>query len=168
MDVNEAPINISFIDSAGQLQFSSGLPRVEENSPTGTIVGTIEALDYDANETLTFRLDDDSKGMFALGSSSNVQCMTLKERKVQKSHTRSTNTWLPVLVCVSVTVSLCLQGINTFCSTTLVVAGPLNYEGTEKHYVEIRVTDREGLFHAQRFSVDIVDINDVPHVRQAV
>ena len=46
------------------------------------------------------------------------------------------------------------------------VVGPLNYEGKEKHYVEIRVSDKEGLFRAQRFDIDIIDINDVPHVSQ--
>jgi hypothetical protein len=131
-DVNEPPINISIADNGGQLSFATDIPRVEENSPIGTIVGTVEALDYDANETLILRLDDDSNGMFALAPS---KCKSLKERK----------------------------GINTFCWTTIVVNGSLNYEGQEKHYVEIRVTDNEGLFHVQRFNIEIVDINDIPH-----
>ncbi|XP_062505201.1 protocadherin Fat 4-like isoform X3 [Corticium candelabrum] len=135
LNVNEAPISISFTDTDGQLSFSDNVPCVQENSPKATIVGTIEALDYDANETLVFRLDDDSNGMFALRDSADLYCKTLQNNK----------------------------GINTYCSTTVLVVGPLNYEGKEKHYVEIRVSDKEGLFHVQRFKIDIIDINDVPH-----
>ena len=48
------------------------------------------------------------------------------------------------------------------------VNGPLNYEGQEKHYVDVRVSDNEGLFHVQRFNIRIMDINDIPHVRETL
>ena len=42
------------------------MPRVDENTSKGTIIGKVVAKDYDANDTLMFFLDDDSGGHFAL------------------------------------------------------------------------------------------------------
>ena len=50
------------------------------------------------------------------------------------------------------------------CWTTLIVNGDLDYEANSKHYIDIRATDSKGLFFTRRYNVDIVDVNDVPHV----
>ena len=50
------------------------------------------------------------------------------------------------------------------CSTTLEVIGDIDHEAFNNHYVTVRATDSKGLFFTQKFRVDIVDVNDVPHV----
>ena len=76
-NVNEALVNISIVAKSGYLPYPDNSPRVQENEPVGTVFGTVEVFDYDANETLSFRLDDDSNGMFALGNSGQTACMAI-------------------------------------------------------------------------------------------
>lgn len=57
-NVNEAPVNTSLKSSGGQQTFADDRPTVNENSPVGTMVGTLVSLDHDAVQTLNFTLDD--------------------------------------------------------------------------------------------------------------
>ena len=66
--MNEPPFDVNITDEYGQMTFNNGMPIVDENTPKGTIIGKVVAKDYDANDTLTFFLDDDSGGHFALGT----------------------------------------------------------------------------------------------------
>jgi Ca2+-binding RTX toxin-like protein len=61
-DVNEAPTDLLL----------SGSGTVDENSPVGTVVGTLSAVDQDAGETFTYTLLDDSDGKFALNGTNLV------------------------------------------------------------------------------------------------
>ena len=133
LDVNEAPVHVNMTSQGGQLAFPKGAPRVNENSPRGsTVVGTVEALDQDAVQTLAFKLDDDAGGRFALGSSPVCQ--------------RVTN----------------LPGIKTKCTAVLQVNGALDYEAAAEHVIVVRVTDGRGLFSTQQFRVRVIDQNDPP------
>ena len=58
-DNNDSPINISM-----------NATTIEENRPIRTVVGRVVAVDEDANETLTFQLDDDADGRFSLDENS--------------------------------------------------------------------------------------------------
>ena len=124
LDINEAPIALRF----------TGLqsPNVLENATKGSIVGTLVAQDSDANQTLQFRLDDDSDGAFSLVHSSS-QC---------QSFTNST--------------------IQTSCIVDVLLAKSLNYEKFKLRYITVRVTDDHGLFKVQRFSINVTDCNDAP------
>ena len=64
--MNEPPFDVNVTDEYGLMNFSRGMPRVDENTSKGTIIGKVVAKDYDANDTLMFFLDDDSGGHFAL------------------------------------------------------------------------------------------------------
>lgn len=64
LDVNEAPVSIVLSSK-----------RVQENSKRGTPVGTLSAIDSDAVQNLTFRLDDDAAGKFSVQS--NRSCQSL-------------------------------------------------------------------------------------------
>ena len=133
LDVNEAPVYIAITSRGGQLPFSQDDPCVKENSPKGTtIVGTLEALDQDAVQKLTFELDNDAGGRFALGSSP---------------------------VCQPVTNS---PGIKTKCTAVLQVSGALDYEAAAEHVIVVRVTDGRGLFSTQQFRIRVIDQNDPP------
>ena len=81
-NVNEALVNISIVSKSGYLPYPDNSPRVQENEPVGTVFGTVEVFDYDANETLSFRLDDDSNGMFALSNSGQTACTTIFDKPV--------------------------------------------------------------------------------------
>ena len=150
--MNEAPIRINVTDENGQLKFANDHPRVEELSPVGAVVGKIVAMDHDENETLTFRLDDTADGKFSLGASAT--CKTITDKPVGD---------IPVEPLVRRSYRF-FQGINTMCWTTLIVNSNLDYESNSKHYIDIRTTDSKGLFFTRRYNVDIVDVNDVPHV----
>ena len=67
LNVNEPPININITDETGQLSFPKNRPSVKENSAKGTVVGTAIAYDRDEKESLSFRLDGNANGRFALG-----------------------------------------------------------------------------------------------------
>ena len=73
--MNEAPVSIDFTSVGGQLSFSDNKPRVKENSIKGTVVGTLEAHDADATQTLTFKLDDTAGGRFSVDAK-KVTCTT--------------------------------------------------------------------------------------------
>ena len=60
-DVNETPTDI-VLDNAA----------VAENSPNGTIVGALSAIDPDAGDTATFTLTDDAGGLFAISGGNLV------------------------------------------------------------------------------------------------
>lgn len=62
LDVNEAPVSIVLDPKS-----------VQENSKTGTRVGTLTATDKDAVQNLTFKLDDDAGGKFSLQSNTSCQ-----------------------------------------------------------------------------------------------
>ena len=51
------------------------------------------------------------------------------------------------------------------CWSMLSVAGAIDYEDDAENDVIVRVTDSVGSILLRRFSVDVVDVNDVPHVR---
>ena len=59
-NVHEAPLNTSLTSTGGQQSFDEDNPKVDENSASGTIVGTLMSLDQDAGQHLTFTLDDDA------------------------------------------------------------------------------------------------------------
>jgi hypothetical protein len=75
LDVNEAPVRIQITSTGAQMSFPVNNARVKENSPLNTVIGTLIALDYDSNQNLTFRLDDDANGKFVLDSTS--KCSTV-------------------------------------------------------------------------------------------
>ena len=131
-NINEAPINISLTPESGQQSFPDDIPKVNENSKTGTTVGTFHALDHDEVQSLKFVLDDDASGKFTVGSS--VTCHN--------------NTYIP--------------GVKTKCTTLLKVSGDLDYETSSSEDILVRVTDDSGLFRVQPFKVTILDVNDRP------
>lgn len=133
LDVNEAPVKIQITSTGAQVSFPTNNARVKENSPQGTVIGTLEALDHDYNQQLSFRLDDDANGTFAVDSS---------------SPTCSTVTNLP--------------GYNTKCTTLLKLKGKLNYEEKKDYVITVRATDNHGLFTSQQLSITVVDQNDAP------
>ena len=59
-DVHEAPLNTTLTSTDGQQSFDEDNPKVNENSANGTAVGTLMSLDQDAEQHLTFTLDDDA------------------------------------------------------------------------------------------------------------
>ena len=132
LDVNEAPISINITSQGGQLSFPDGHAQIRENSPTGTTIGTLEALDHDAVQSLTFNFDDDAGGKFKLGFS--LSCQTV------------TN----------------IPGVNTKCTNDLQLNGALDYEKSSEYYVTVRVTDNKGLFTTQQLKISVVDQNDPP------
>ena len=131
-NINEAPINISLTPESGQQSFPDNIPKVNENSKTGTTVGTFHALDHDEVQSLKFVLDDDASSKFTVGSS--VTC-----------HNK---TYIP--------------GVKTKCTTPLKVSGDLDYETSSIEDILVRVTDDSGLFRVQPFKVTILDVNDRP------
>ncbi|XP_048583508.1 protocadherin Fat 4 isoform X2 [Nematostella vectensis] len=133
LDINEAPVHLNFTSTDGQLAFPPNSPKVRENSELGTVVGTLEALDYDALQQLSFHLDDSAGEAFSLSASASL--------------------------CVPVTN---MRGFNTRCTHTLRVNTTLNYEQNQAHYIVARVTDNKGLFTTRRFRVTITDENDAP------
>lgn len=55
-----------------------------------------------------------------------------------------------------------ISGVKTICSSVLRVSGGLNSEESANEDIIVRVTDNNGLFHTQLFSVRILDVNDQP------
>ena len=131
-NINEAPINITITSASGQQSFSNNRPKVNENSKTDTTVGTLQALDHDEVQSLTFTLDDDASGKFTVGSQAT---------------------------CYNITN---IPGVKTKCTTLLKVSGDLDYETSSTEDILVRVTDNSGLFHVQPFKVMILDVNDRP------
>ena len=131
-NVNEAPINTTVTSASGQQSFPDNAPKVNENTAVGKTVGTLEALDHDEVQNLTFSLDDDANGKFTAGS--QVTCHNI------------TN----------------IPGVKTKCTTLLQVSGKLNFETSPSEDILVRVTDPSGLFHVQLFQVAILDVNDRP------
>ena len=131
-NVNEAPMNTTVTSALGQQSFPDNAPKVNENTPADKIVGTLQALDHDEVQNLTFSLDDDANGKFTAGS--QVTCHNI------------TN----------------IQGVKTKCTTLLQVSGELNFEASPSEDILVRVTDASGLFHVQPFQVAILDVNDRP------
>ena len=132
LDVNEAPININITSQGGQLSFPEGHARIRENSAIGTKIGTLEALDHDAVQSLTFNLDDDAGGKFKLGSRASCQSISS------------------------------IPGVNTKCKTDLTLNGSLDYEVTIEYSLTVRVTDNKTSFTTQQFKITVVDKNDAP------
>ena len=118
LDVNEAPVSLTLDTN-----------KVQENSKSATVVGTVTAIDKDAVQTLKFTLDDNGNGKFALGGKSSCQANKQK---------------------------------GTTCTEKLVVSGAINFEEASSEDVIIRVTDDKGLFHAQKFNITVIDVNDAP------
>lgn len=81
LDVNEPPIQIVVTDENASQSFNESNPRIEENSKTGSIVGTINGFDGDYSNTLSFSLDDDSNGTFTISSS--VRCQNVTQQNVK-------------------------------------------------------------------------------------
>lgn len=131
-NVNEAPINTTLTSASGQQSFPDNGPKVNENTAVGKTVGTLQALDHDEVQSLTFTLDDDANGKFTVGS--QVTCHNV------------TN----------------IPGVKTRCTALLQVSGDLNFETSPSEDILVRVTDASGLFHAQSFQVMILDVNDRP------
>lgn len=131
-NVNEAPINTTITSALGQQSFPDNVPKVNENTPVGETVGTLQALDHDEVQNLTFSLDDDANGKFIVGS--------------------------PV-TCHNITNN---PGVKTKCTALLQVSGKLNFETDPSEDILVRVTDASGLFHVQPFQVAILDVNDAP------
>ena len=124
MNINEAPIAVNFTDAQS--------PEVFENTTTGSTVGTLLALDSDANQDLKFSLDDDSEGEFSLQPSRSV-CQSLPNDRNK-----------------------------TKCTIRLVLSKPLNYEINSVRFITVRVTDTHGLFRVQKFTINVLDCNDAP------
>ena len=57
---------------------------MKENSLDGTVFGTVVADDYDANESLSFFIDDSAGGLFRLGA--NTSCIKVQNRTVGYIH----------------------------------------------------------------------------------
>jgi VCBS repeat-containing protein len=124
LNINEAPIAVNFT--------STQSPEVFENTTTGSALGTLLALDSDANQDLTFSLDDDSEGEFSLDPS-GPSCQSLANDRNK-----------------------------TKCTVRLLLAKPLNYEINTVRFISIRVTDTHGLFRVQKFAINVLDCNDAP------
>ena len=131
-NVNESPINMTLTSASGQQTFPDNAPKVNENMAVGKTVGTLQALDHDGVQNLTFTLDDDANGKFTAGS--QVTCNNV------------TN----------------IPGVKTKCTALLQVSGELNFETSPSEDILVRVTDSSGLFHVQPFQVTILDVNDRP------
>ena len=132
LDVNEAPSRMNITSQGSQLSFQDGHAQIRENSAPGTKIGTLEAFDYDAGQNLTFNLDDDAGGKFKLGSRTN---------------------------CWSITN---IPGVNTKCTTNLLLNGSLDYEVSTEYSLIVRVTDNKGTFRTQQLKIRVVDQNDAP------
>ena len=52
--MNEPPFDVNITDEYGQLNFSRGMPKVDENTSKGTIIGKVVAMDYDTNDMRRF------------------------------------------------------------------------------------------------------------------
>ena len=124
LNINEAPITINFTDAQS--------PDVFENTTVGSIVGTLLGLDYDADQNLTFTLDDDSQGEFSLENTSSL-CQSVAKGR-----------------------------IKTRCTANILLSKPLNYEINSVRFITIRVTDTHGLFRVQKFAINMLDCNDAP------
>ncbi len=85
LNVNEKPSLLTFKNIGGQIQFSDNFPSVNEMSAVGsgtavgTVVGTMEAIDADSGDKLTFSLDNDGGGRFSL-SQSTSKCQTARNK----------------------------------------------------------------------------------------
>ena len=132
LDVNEAPSRINITSQGGQLSFPDGNAQIRENSASGTKIGTLEAFDYDALQTLIFNIDDDAGGKFKLGSRANCQSITN------------------------------IPEVNTKCTTDLLLNGSLDYEVSTDYSLMVRVTDNKGTFMTQQLKIQVVDQNDAP------
>ena len=132
LDVNEAPDRVNITSQGSQLSFPDGHAQIRENSASGTKIGTLEAFDYDAVQNLTFNLDDDAGGKFKLGSRANCQSITN------------------------------ITGVNTKCTTDLLLNGSLDYEVSTEYSLIVRVTDNKGTFTTQQLKIRVVDQNDAP------
>ena len=132
LDVNEAPSRTNITSQGGQLSFPNGHAQIRENSAFGTKIGTLEAFDYDARQNLTFNLDDDAGGNFKLASRANCQSIAN------------------------------IPGVNTKCTTDLLLNGSLDYEVSAEYSLMVRVTDNKGTFMTQRLKITVVDQNDAP------
>ena len=148
LNVNEAPVKINITDDNGQLSFSQDLPSVDENSPSGTVIGRVIGFDYDYNDLLSFRLDDDAGGRFALGS---VTCITNQPVEI-----------IELVVEFFPKSCTSFQVIKTKCWTSLLVNGTLDYEINKEHSIVVRTTDSKQLALTREFRVKIVDTNDSP------
>ena len=131
--MNESPTAIELLANGGQLAFTKDAARINENSPIGTVVGTLVARDEDIVESLSFSLDDDAKGAFSVESTA---------------------------VCINNTIGG--SSLQTLCSALLKVSGPLNYEEDANKSIIVRVTDKGGLHHSKAFSISVLDQNDQP------
>ncbi|XP_065191306.1 protein dachsous-like isoform X1 [Sycon ciliatum] len=136
LDAKEAPVSIQFTSTGAQTSFGTNSPTIKENAVKNTVVGTIVASDPDLNAKLTFSLDDNAGGRFALDGASNVVC---------KAASASDPT------------------AETVCSVRVLVSGILNHELDALHTIIVRATDNHGLFKVQKFSITIQDVNDIPH-----
>ena len=132
LDVNEAPVVTVIKKDGGQLEFPDDSPKVEENSEIGTVIGTVVSYDSEPVEQLTFKLDDSADGTFGLES--NRSCQNTTE----------------------------VTGTRSKCWIRLVLRKSVNFEKQSSYRIIIRTTDNHGLFHTQRFTVDIIDMNDRP------
>ena len=126
-------MKIELGSNSGQLNFPINAARIKENSPNGTVIGTVTAYDQDAVQSLEFSLDDDANGAFAVDSSASCSNQSLNDSTA-----------------------------NTICSTLLKVAGLLNYENAVRKSIIVRATDNNGLHHSQLFSIAVMDQNDRP------
>ena len=124
LNINEAPIAVNFTDAQS--------PEVFENTTTGSVLGSLLALDSDANQDLKFSLDDDSQGEFSLDPSGSA-CKSLPDDQNK-----------------------------TKCTTKLLLSKPLNYEMNTQRLISVRVTDTHGLFRVQKFTINVLDCNDAP------
>ena len=50
------------------------------------------------------------------------------------------------------------------CTAKISVAGSLDHEAFSNHSIVVRTADQHGLFHVQKFSISVADINDAPTV----
>ncbi|XP_065053229.1 protocadherin Fat 4-like isoform X4 [Rhopilema esculentum] len=132
-DVNEAPTKIEITSDRGQISFPKNLPRVNENTAVGTIVGTLHAYDEDAVESLRFSLDDDGNGTFSVDNTASCSNSSDSEKT-----------------------------LHTVCTALIKVAGAINYEEDSTKTIIVRVEDNKGLHHSQLFSVVVRDQNDRP------
>lgn len=132
LDVNEAPIEIKITDEGSSIGFNTSNPHVGENTKFGTTVGTLYSYDGDASASLTFSLDDDSNGTFALkNGGANCQKSSLGKFKVA-------------------------------CKQELMVNKLIDYETMDRHHIIVKVTDQGGLYTIQPFTIQVLDYNDAP------
>ncbi|XP_012556552.2 protocadherin Fat 4 isoform X1 [Hydra vulgaris] len=132
-DINEAPAELHISDKGAAARFFINEPEIFENLPPDTVLGTLEAIDHDYVELLTFDLLDSHK------------YLRLKPNST---------------TCTSYTQGQ--SGSYTVCDVKVMTNTILNFEETASFIFTVKVKDNQNLTHLQSFKLKVIDRNDAP------